>query len=1227
MQVSWTRRVGLLLWAGLLTLTAWGAAPPPRLLPWQRVLRGADAAQAAALESRLERSWQAGDFTDATEAARELARLRASKQGADHWQAVDAHWKLVAMERAGKASPEAREAFRTLPRMDTQANELFAKRQYTQAMSLVEKMLVIQRQVLEEHPDTALSYNNLAFVLNALGRHTDAHQPFEKSLAIRHELLGEKHPLTALSYNTLARNLRERGQRAAARRLNEKALAINLEVLGEEHYLTATSYYNLAFDLEEEGQPALAQPLREKALAINRKVLGEEHAGTAASYNNLAHNLDAQGRHRAAQRLYEKTLALNRKVRGEEHPDTAISYNHLAANLSRQGQYADARPLLETALAIRRKLLGEEHPDTAKSYSDLAAILSQQGQYAAAQPLAETALALRRKMLGEEHIETALSCTTLASVLGGQGQHAAAQRLFEKALPILLRVQGEEYPETSLIRNNLAGNLDKQGRHSAAQRLYEKTLALRRKLPGEKHPHTALSCNNLASNLSAQGQLAAAQRLFEHALAIRLEVLGEEHPHTATAYKNLALNLAAQGHYARAEQCLTRAAHSFSRARLRAATPGFERVFFGGNDSSLVTLAATLARNGKPVEAWQRFDESLALSTQEELAARLRWSPAELDRLEQLRGRLDNLDRLIQNTLTAPNDTPQLREERERLLGQRRAAADELHLFRQEMEKRDEGSAGRKHDRAALQKALPADTAFVAWIDLRAQPGAKDPSGEHWAVLLRNTGDPIWARVRGSGPDGVWTPGDRLLPARLLQELTSPRGERRALAERLRRQRVGPLEPHLTGIRHLLVLPSDHLAGLPVEVLADSRTVSYVPSPGLFLHLRQRPPVRTTGVLALADPSLERRPAASPPLPPGGLLVRLVGPGSNAQRAGIRPGDVLLTYAGRELNSLDELRRLTDAPARGGEVELTVWRHGETRRASVPPGKLGVVLHTLPARQALQQQHDNDRLLARARGDDETWQPLPGTRLETQALAQLLGEKEVTLLAGSAASEQRLDELAHSGQLQHYRYLHLATHGVVDTRLPLQSALLLARDELPDPLRQLQAGQPVYDGRLTAEEVLRRWKLDSELVTLSACQTALGKHEPGEGHLGFPQAFLLAGSRSVLVSLWKVDDTATALFMDRFYQNLLGKRAGLRAPLAKAEALAEARSWLRGLSRAEALRRGAELAQGVERGAGRPKLPLAPQVPPAAAGVRDEEARPFAHPYYWAAFVLVGRHD
>jgi CHAT domain-containing protein len=156
---------------------------------------------------------------------------------------------------------------------------------------------------------------------------------------------------------------------------------------------------------------------------------------------------------------------------------------------------------------------------------------------------------------------------------------------------------------------------------------------------------------------------------------------------------------------------------------------------------------------------------------------------------------------------------------------------------------------------------------------------------------------------------------------------------------------------------------------------------------------------------------------------------------------------------------------------------------------------------------------------------------------------------------------------------------------------------------------------------LSVREIQRGWELKAELVTLSACETALGREAGGEGFVGFTQALLMSGARSVCLSQWKVDDTATALLMQRFYANLLGRRPGLRSPLPKAEALREAKSWLRGLSRAEVLAVTAELSRGVERGKGAKGRQSAVVLP------GNDNDRPYAAPHYWAAFVLAGDPD
>jgi CHAT domain-containing protein len=273
---------------------------------------------------------------------------------------------------------------------------------------------------------------------------------------------------------------------------------------------------------------------------------------------------------------------------------------------------------------------------------------------------------------------------------------------------------------------------------------------------------------------------------------------------------------------------------------------------------------------------------------------------------------------------------------------------------------------------------------------------------------------------------------------------------------------------------------------------------------------------------------------------------------------------------------------------------------------TVRPGQLGVEVGKQPAAEALRAEREFAALVRGRRG--QGFAGLPGTRREVEAIAGHFERSDKLL--GAQASEQRLDQLAASGRLKDYAYLHLATHGVLDPQVALRSALILSQDDLPDPVQQALAGRRAYDGRLTAAQILRSWRLDAELVTLSACQTGLGQYQGGEGYLGFAQALFLAGGRSLVLSLWKVDDNATALLMTRFYQNLLGKRKGLVKPLPKTEALAEAKAWLRGLTSKEVDQWLAELPRGEER--------AKPSAPAAAA------AHPYGHPYYWAAFILIG---
>jgi CHAT domain-containing protein len=203
-------------------------------------------------------------------------------------------------------------------------------------------------------------------------------------------------------------------------------------------------------------------------------------------------------------------------------------------------------------------------------------------------------------------------------------------------------------------------------------------------------------------------------------------------------------------------------------------------------------------------------------------------------------------------------------------------------------------------------------------------------------------------------------------------------------------------------------------------------------------------------------------------------------------------------------------------------VVVKFWRNGQSSPRVLAPGKLGVVLDPRPAPEAIAANRTLEKVLVAARGGAEDFAALPGTRSEVDALVRLFkaDERPTRALLGPDASEAELDRLGAAGELRQYAFLHIATHGVIDETIPQRSAVILTQIGLPDPLDQVLNHKPAFDGRLLVREIQRGWDLKAELVTLSACETALGREAGGEGFVGFTQALLMSGARSVCLSLW-----------------------------------------------------------------------------------------------------------
>ena len=166
-----------------------------------------------------------------------------------------------------------------------------------------------------------------------------------------------------------------------------------------------------------------------------------------------------------------------------------------------------------------------------------------------------------------------------------------------------------------------------------------------------------------------------------------------------------------------------------------------------------------------------------------------------------------------------------------------------------------------------------------------------------------------------------------------------------------------------------------------------------------------------------------------------------------------------------------------------------------------------------------------DRIQRDVRGifglDNPVLSPLPYSREEVQSAAQFMGPGSIVLFGSRATKENVVAE-----PLVDFKILHFAVHGVADEHNPDRSALVFREGTTPND-----------DGLLQVRDI-RRLSLDADLVTLSACDTGVGKIEGEEGVDSLTGAFLMAGARNVLASLWSVNDRWTATLMDKFYHNL-----------------------------------------------------------------------------------------
>lgn len=758
--------------------------------------------------------------------------------------------------------------------------------------------------------------------------------------------------------------------------------------------------------------------------------------------------------------------------------------------LFRRGDYAAAATAFAADLAARSPA---DEVGRGRLHFDLGACRLRLGQLAEAEHQMHRAVLLLDAQGPGLAAEAAAAREGLATVLIAQGNMIEAEEVLELSLAARRALWDNGHPQVLRTLDLLACVHWLDGDPQRALDLYVQVMSGLRAIHGNVHPLTATTAQNIGAMQMELSTDFAAELMFRQAAYITDVLYGEGHPEMVAPLCGLGDIMARAGMLDRAQSFYAQALATVSARRSSGIDDTHERV------RSLVGLARVKVAQDHPDqalpllrEAAARHDRLRAVAGGDMEAATVGGSPRPL-----LAHALLLLDRPAEAWR-------ELEGGRGRLLAAwRDARGDSLRAVQLDIEAHLASGPDPEERRRLESRWSECDAEFtaraaaglggVAAVSLESARGVLGAAeamvgwldvplagGRRatWVYVLTEGGIPRWRRL----PDQPLREAPKLLhryrEAVAGASLQDDRWE--ALADSVWTQRFAPIAPMLAGKRRLLVVTAEPMGGIPLAPLG--------PRGGPMLLERCE-------LQAASSAHGFTLPAAST------ALLRT------------RPALVV-----------------ADPPYSGREVALA------TRTGAICSGGTAVTEPLAPASLDTAPSMPDRALLRSALGNNraalDRLPRLTASRDEAAAIRSAFPAGPTLL--GAAASEAGLNGLARAGELTRMGLVHLATHALVDGRAPDRSALVLA-----DRANRAGASE---DGLLTSREVRLGWQLDADLVTLSACETGLGRQTYDDGMLSLTASFVAAGARTVVSSLWKVEDRATATLMSLFYEELA--RAG-----------------------------------------------------------------------------------
>jgi CHAT domain-containing protein/Tfp pilus assembly protein PilF len=878
---------------------------------------------------------------------------------------------------------------------------------------------------------------------------------------------------------------------------------------------------------------------------------------------------------------------------GANHPALAAVSNELGSLYVDLNDYAHAKTWLLRALAIDRRVLGDEHPFTAVSLNKLGILYDRTGNFAEAEKTLRHALAVAGATAGRESPAVATSLNHLALVYQHTGAYALAESLDQQALAIDQATLGPEHPDTAVSLSNLASVYDDLGSYSKAEQIYLQELALSERIFGAQDLHTAVSMNNLAHLYSRMGAYEQAEPLYERALAIQTTQMVPEAPDTATGLNNLAQLYDAMGAYDKAEPLFQRALAISEKSH----PPDAERLA-----AVLGNLASLYENTGSFAKAEPLYQRALSLH-EGLFGAGRPGTELSLNNLAHLYVAMGDYARagpLYRRALSICMHTadPQVRARVQSNLADLYGAEHQplLAIFwgKQAVNTLQALRSGMQTLDAAMSDAfLRFNSRTYAHLADRLIEAGRLPEAQQVLALQKHReytdfvrgedgAGPI-SRLSMTGDEAAWQA--RAQGAALQADYES---YQEALEEiQIAAESMVAEHRALVQSRNLNTSRVDLLSELNAKAGGGVVLLQYVVlEDGLRILMTTAEAQKSFRVAvgekeinravqellsALRNPHLDPRPAAER------LYAVLIEPVAV---------DLEQTKTRTLMLSLDgTLRYLPFAALYDGHRYL-VERYATTIFNEAAPERL--IHERRPNWQAAG--------LGLTLGHEGGFPPLPGVRLELESIVRQRGQThgilDGVIYLDSAFTEQSLGDALSAG----YPVLHVASHFHFSPAGGEGDSFLLLGDGT----------------ELTLADLRHRFRLSKvDLLALSACETAVGsgwgRTQNGREVEGMATEAQNLGAMSVLASLWPVADQSTALIMEAFYAG--HEHSGL----SKADALRQAQ---RSMMQASAA------ASESERGAFRIPSQHADsaEVPAFVA----DAAHPFAHPYYWAPFVLMG---